>query len=267
MYGMGSFDWSLSIHIWSLPCNFWYTYYFIHKTFDTHIILYMKLLIHVCSLTCNFSYVEPLALFAHFDRPYRGASDRNNPNKTTGTDQVPCCILKELFTTLALVLAAIFTQSLETGTPAIDLEKTAFISPIFKKGATYQAENCCPVSLTCITCKMLEHIICHHARSHLDRHGILSPLQHGFRSGHSCEAQLVTTMYHLLSIWESGCQTDVIELDFSKAFHKVPYKRLLNKLRPYCISEPIYYSGLTCSYQEDPRPWHLIAASPVRRWW
>ena len=35
-----------------------------------------------------------------------------NPNKSAGPDQVPCCILKELSTTLAPVLAAIFTQSL-----------------------------------------------------------------------------------------------------------------------------------------------------------
>ena len=161
-----------------------------------------------------------------------------NPNKAAGPDQVPCRILKELSTTLAPVLAAIFTQSLETGTLP-SAWKTAFVSPIFKKGATCQAENYRPVSLTCVTCKMLEHIICHHVRSHLDRHGILSPLQHGFRSGHSCETQLLTTMYDLLSIRDSGSQTDVIVLDFSKAFDKVPHRRLLNKLRLYGVSGPI----------------------------
>ena len=86
---------------------------------------------------------------------------------------------------------------------------------------------------------MLEHIICHHVRSHLDRHGILFPLQHGFRSGHSCETQPLTTMFDLLSIGDSGSQTDVIVLDFSKAFDKVPHKSLLNKLRLYGISGPI----------------------------
>ena len=136
------------------------------------------------------------------------------------------------------MLAAIFTQSLETGTLP-SAWKTAFVSPIFKKGATCQAENYRPVSLTCVTCEMLEHIICHHVRSHLDRHGILSPLQHGFRSRHSCETQLLTTMYDLLSIKDSGSQTDVIVLDFSKAFDKVPHRRLLNKLRLYGVSGPV----------------------------
>ena len=85
-----------------------------------------------------------------------------NPNRATGPDQVHCRILKELSTTLAPVLAAIFTQSLETGTLS-SAWKTAFISTICKKAATRQAENYRPVSLTCITCKMLEHIICDQA--------------------------------------------------------------------------------------------------------
>ena len=69
-YGMGSFDWSLNIHVWNLSRNFWYAYHFIHETFDTRIVLYTKLLIRVCFLTWNFSYVEPLALFVHFGQPY-----------------------------------------------------------------------------------------------------------------------------------------------------------------------------------------------------
>ena len=144
----------------------------------------------------------------------RSLSDRNKPQQGCGPDQVPCCILKELSTTFAPVLEAMLTQSLETGTLP-SAWKTAFVSPIFKKGATRQAENYRPVSLTCLTCKMLEHIICHHVRSHLGRHGILSPLQHGFRSGNSCETQLLTTTYDLLSIRDSGFQTDVTVLDFS----------------------------------------------------
>ena len=56
---------------------------------------------------------------------------------------------------------------------------------------------------------------------------------------YSCETQLLTTMYDLLSIRDSGSQTDVIVLDFSKAFDKVPHRRLLNKLRLYGVSGPI----------------------------
>ena len=54
-----------------------------------------------------------------------------------------------------------------------------------------------PVSLTCITCKLFEHILCKHILAHPEDHKILTDLQHGFRSGRSCETQLVTTFQDL----------------------------------------------------------------------
>ena len=52
-----------------------------------------------------------------------------------------------------------------------------------KKGSKLRAVNYRPVSLTCITCKLFEHIICKHILAHLEDHKILTDLQHGFRSG------------------------------------------------------------------------------------
>ena len=51
---------------------------------------------------------------------------------------------------------------------------------------------------------------------------ILTNLQHGFRSGRSCETQLITTTHDLLSSFNSKSQIDVAILDFSKAFDTVP---------------------------------------------
>ena len=59
----------------------------------------------------------------------------------------------------------------------------ANVAPIFKKYSKLQAVNYRPVSLTCITCKLFEHIICKHVLAHLEDHKILTDLQHGFRSG------------------------------------------------------------------------------------
>ena len=55
----------------------------------------------------------------------------------------------------------------------------------FKKGSKLQAVNYRPVSLTCITCKLFEHIIRKHILAHLEDHTILTDLQHGFRSRRS----------------------------------------------------------------------------------
>ena len=119
-------------------------------------------------------------------------------SKAAGPNAIPCRLLKGLSNELAPVLCAIFMQSLNTGELPSDWLK-AYITPVFNKGARCAPENYRPVSLTCVPCKILEHIICKHIRLHLEKHGILTPLNHGFRSKFSCETQLLVTLQDLLS--------------------------------------------------------------------
>ena len=116
-----------------------------------------------------------------------------NPSKASGPDQIPCRILKGLSGELTPVFCALFKQSLDTGiSPSIWSQ--AYVTPVFKKGQRCMPDNYRPVSLTCVSCKLFEHVICKLIRNHLDHHGILTPLNHGFRSKHSCETQLLMTV-------------------------------------------------------------------------
>lgn len=74
---------------------------------------------------------------------------------------------------------------------------------------------------------------------------LLFPNQHGFRPGYSCETQLFhfTTDLHLNL--DSSFQTDVIYLDFSKAFDRVPHQRLLAKLSCLCL-DPLILTWIRC---------------------
>ena len=65
---------------------------------------------------------------------------------------------------------------------------------------------------------MLEHIVASNLTKHLANSNILFELQHGFREKRSCETQLVMLVDEISKSMQMGKQTDLILLDFSKAF-------------------------------------------------
>ena len=148
---------------------------------------------------------------------------------------------------IAPILRYIFSRSLSTGEIPDDWRK-ANVAPIYKKGEKYLASNYRPVSLTCICCKVMEHVIASNIMGHLDQNGMLYDWQHGFRAKRLCETQLITLVDKLAKNMASGTQSDIIITDFSKAFDKVPHQRLLYKLSFYGI-QVISLNGLNPSYQ------------------
>ena len=70
---------------------------------------------------------------------------------------------------------------------------------------------------------------------HAETHSILTDAQHGFRKRRSRETQLILTIQELAKNSDIKGQADIILLDFSKAFDKVPSKRRLHKLQHYVI--------------------------------
>jgi hypothetical protein len=156
-----------------------------------------------------------------------------NPHKVPGPDNIIPRVLKELATHISPILTIIFRKSYNTGEiPSI--WKRAFVCPIFKKGKKFEAINYRPVSLTCIACKLVEHIITSNIMAHADKHRILHPLQHGFRKGLSCDTQLVEFVDDVTKNLDSK-QTDCLIMDFSKAFDKVCHSLLIHKLHHYGI--------------------------------
>ena len=111
---------------------------------------------------------------------------RVDPRKVSGPHEVPCCMLQELHEELAPVFTALFRNSYESGSLP-EVWKSAWISPVFKSGNKCNAANYRPVSLICIACKLLEHILCSHIRNHLNMYNALSSYQHGFKKRLSCE--------------------------------------------------------------------------------
>ena len=132
---------------------------------------------------------------------------------------------------IAPIYSRIFQTSLDIGKIPEDWRE-AHIVPLFKKGDKHLASNYRAVSLTSVTCKILEHIvhsniIIHFLESELH---VLCDNQHGFWVKHSCETQLITTIQGIASQLHScRVHVDIILLDFSKAFDKVSQE-------DFCIS-------------------------------
>ena len=155
-------------------------------------------------------------------------------HKAAGPDQINGRVLKECRDACAPILQLIFQKSPETGQKPDDWHH-ANVTPLFKKGEHYKAENYQPVSLTSICSKLMEHVIASQLMGHLNLNNILYSLQHGFRDKRLCETQLLALVQELASGVDSNKQTDMAILDFSKAYDKVSHSHLLYKLKWYGV--------------------------------
>ncbi len=103
--------------------------------------------------------------------------------------------------------------------------KEANVTPIYKKGTKSSPGNYRPVSLTSISCKLMESIL----------RDAIKDSQHGFMKDKLCVTNLLEFLEKATTVVDGGEGFDVIYLDFAKAFDKVPRERLLNKVRAHCI--------------------------------
>ena len=156
-------------------------------------------------------------------------------SKSADPDSIPTRILKLCATEISPILQIILSQSFKEGILPSDWLQGNVI-PIYKKGDPTVPANYRPISLTSVCCKVMEHVIYHSIMSHLEQNNILNPLQHGFRSGHSCITQLLTMIEELAKSLDDRKQVDVLFLDFAKAFDTVPHQRLLLNLQSYGIT-------------------------------
>ena len=156
-------------------------------------------------------------------------------HKAAGPDEIPARLLKEYAQLIAPILTKTYQNSIDRGAIPKDWKK-ANVTLLFKKGDRSNASNYRPISLTCISCKILKHITCSKVMDHLQSLNLLSDAQHGFRRKRSCESQLILVINELAKSLNNGDQIDVILLDFQKAFDNVPHEKLLIKLQQYGIT-------------------------------
>jgi hypothetical protein len=99
----------------------------------------------------------------------------------------------------------------------------ATVTPLYKSGDKLDPVNYRPVSLTSISCKVMEKIIVKQLLAHMEDNNLIPEQQHGFIPGRSVVTGLLFSTNTWTKTMDSKQPLDIIYLDFSKAFDKVPF--------------------------------------------
>ena len=152
-----------------------------------------------------------------------------------GPDGIPPSFFINCCDELCYPLSLLFTFSFENSIlPAVWL--TSFITPIFKKGNPADANNYRPIALTATMCKLMEFVIKDQMVQFLVDKGHISKRQHAFIKHHSTASNLLECLRDWSIGLDGHMQTDVIYIDFAKAFDSIVPSKLLFKLEQYGIS-------------------------------
>ena len=151
-----------------------------------------------------------------------------------GPNDIPAIVLKNCKDTLSEPILLIWQHSLTTGRVP-KAYKMQIITPVHKKLSRADTENYRPISLTSHIIKTFERVIKNAIVKHLDKNCIICKNQHGFTKNKSCLTQLLSHIEFILQSLLNNKDTDVIYLDYAKAFDKVDHEILLHKLYTYGI--------------------------------
>ena len=161
-------------------------------------------------------------------------------SKASGPDCIPVVVLKNCELELSYILAELFNKCLkESCFP--DCWKVSLVVPVFKNvGERSTAKNYRPVSLLSVVSKVFEKLVNNRIVDHLEKCGLFSDFQYGFRSSQS-NAELLTVICDRTSrAFNRSGTTRTAALDISKGFNRIWHAGIFHKLKYYGISGQIY---------------------------
>ena len=119
--------------------------------------------------------------------------------------------------------------------------------PVFENvGERSTAKNYCPVNLLSVISNVFEKLANNRIVDHLEKCGLFSDFQYGFRSSRSTADLLTVVSDRVAKAFNRSRATRAAALDISKAFDRVWHAGLLHKLKSYGISGHIF--GLVSSF-------------------
>jgi hypothetical protein len=147
-----------------------------------------------------------------------------------GVDELPITFIINLLPIIlpfvTYIINNCFTQSYF---PA--LWKHAKVIPLAKKANSDKVEDFRPISILPCLSKVFEVLIRRQMSNYLHSKQLLTPLQSGFRMGHSTTTAMLKVVDDITSALELGHYGLLVALDFSRAFDLVPHDNLITKLK------------------------------------
>ena len=142
-------------------------------------------------------------------------------SKASGPDCIPVVVLKNCEPELSYILAELFNKCLkESCFP--DCWKVSSVVPVFKNvGKRSTARNYHPVSLLSVVSKVFEKLVNNRIVDHLEKCGLFSDFQYGFRSCRSTADLLTVASDRIAGAFNRSGDTSAVALDISKAFDRV----------------------------------------------
>ena len=152
-------------------------------------------------------------------------------SKASGPDCVPVVVLKNCEPELSYILAKLFNKCLkESCFP--DCWKVSSVVPVFKNvGERPTAKNYHPVILLSVVSRVFEKLVNNRIVDHLEKCGLFSDFQYGFRSSRSTADLLTVVSDRIARAFNRSGATRTVALDISKAFDRVWHAGLLHKLK------------------------------------
>ena len=150
-------------------------------------------------------------------------------SKAMGCDGISPMVLKHFAMAIYQPLYHLFSLSLSQFYLPLEW-RTHLVKPVYKSGDKSSIQNYRPISLLCIVSKILEKIVYDNNVEYVTQ--ATSVHQFGFLRGRSTLQQLLLFYHQILT---SESQSDVVYLDFKKAFDSVAHNELLAKLWSFGI--------------------------------
>ena len=119
--------------------------------------------------------------------------------------------------------------------------------PVFKNVVERSAAKIfCLVNLLSMVSKVFEKLVNNRIVDHLEKCGLFSDFQYGFRSSQSTADLLKVLSDRIARVFDSSGATRTMALDISKAFGRVGHAGFLHKLKSSGVSDQVF--GLISSF-------------------